>query len=47
MSFILLKVIGLVIPLRATEPDQSTGLDISQHGEEAYLHAGGTTAEAR
>ena len=41
-SFILLKMIGLVIPLRASESDESTGLDITQHGEEAYLHVGGT-----
>ena len=41
MSFILLKLIGLVIPLRATDADESIGLDISQHSEEAYLHAGG------
>src|SRR3954464_473900 len=37
VSFILLKIIGLVIPLRATDEDEMTGLDISQHGEEAYL----------
>jgi Amt family ammonium transporter len=42
MSFILLKVIGLVIPLRASDADESIGLDISQHSEEAYLHTGGT-----
>jgi Amt family ammonium transporter len=42
MSFILLKVIGLVIPLRASESEEATGLDINQHGEEAYLHVGGT-----
>jgi len=42
MSFILLKLIGLVIPLRATPEDEITGLDITMHGEEAYLHAGGT-----
>lgn len=42
-TFILLKVIGLVIPLRASESDESTGLDITQHGEEAYLHVGGTS----
>ena len=44
MSFILLKAIGLVIPLRATEDDESAGLDITQHGEEAYLHVGGTSS---
>jgi ammonium transporter, Amt family len=38
MSFIILKVIGLVTPLRATEEQETQGLDISMHGEEAYLH---------
>jgi len=38
MSFILLKVISLFIPLRATAADEATGLDVTMHGEEAYLH---------
>ena len=37
-SFVLLKLIGLVMPLRATAEDETTGLDISHHGEEAYLN---------
>ena len=41
-SFILLKLIGLVMPLRAGANDEATGLDITQHGEEAYLHAEGS-----
>jgi ammonium transporter, Amt family len=40
-SFILLKLIGFVMPLRATGTDESVGLDISQHSEEAYTHSGG------
>ena len=36
-TFILLKVIGFVIPLRASASDESAGLDITQHGEKAYL----------
>jgi len=44
MSFVLLKLIGLFMPLRATVEEQSTGLDITQHGEEAYLHTGGIEA---
>jgi Amt family ammonium transporter len=40
MSFVLLKLVGAVIPLRATADDESMGLDISDHGEEAYLHTG-------
>ena len=38
-----LKVIGLVIPLRASESEETEGLDISQHGEEAYSMTGGTS----
>ena len=36
MTFVLLKLIGLVIPLRAEEHDESLGMDVTQHGEEAY-----------
>jgi Amt family ammonium transporter len=43
-SFVLLKIIGLVIPLRATASDESVGLDVCMHGEEAYVHAGGSSA---
>ena len=38
VSFIILKVISLVTSLRATEEDETLGLDITLHGEEAYLH---------
>ena len=41
-SFVLLKVINLFIPLRASAQDEMEGLDITQHGEEAYLHAEGS-----
>jgi Amt family ammonium transporter len=44
VSFILLKVIGLVVPLRATSEDQTIGLDMCMHGEEAYVHAEGSSA---
>jgi ammonium transporter, Amt family len=40
-SFVLLKVINIVIPIRAEASDEGTGLDLTQHGEEAYLHEGG------
>jgi len=39
MSFILLKIVSFIIPLRPTAEQEMTGLDITQHGEEAYLHA--------
>jgi len=35
-TFVLLKVIGLVTPLRATEREEALGLDVIYHGEEAY-----------
>jgi Amt family ammonium transporter len=43
VSFALLKLIGLVIPLRADASDETAGLDVSQHGEEAYIHERGIT----
>ncbi len=36
MSFILLKIIDLVIGLRATEDSEKMGLDLSDHAETAY-----------
>jgi ammonium transporter, Amt family len=44
VSFALLKLIGVVIPLRADSADETTGLDVTQHGEEAYIHERGMTA---
>ena len=35
-TFIILKVVDLVIGVRVTEADEYTGLDVTQHGEEAY-----------
>jgi Amt family ammonium transporter len=35
-TFVLLKVIGLLMPLRATEREEALGLDVIYHGEEAY-----------
>jgi len=35
-TFIILKVIGLVMKLRVNEEEESTGLDLSLHGETAY-----------
>src|SRR6476620_2221217 len=44
LTFVLLKTIGAVTPLRVSEVDESEGLDITQHGEEAYLTAGSGSA---
>jgi Amt family ammonium transporter len=35
-TFVLLKVIGFLMPLRATEREEALGLDVIYHGEEAY-----------
>jgi len=37
MTFLLLKLIGLVMPLRVSEYDEAVGMDVTQHGEEAYV----------
>jgi Amt family ammonium transporter len=41
MSVILLKIVGLVTSLAAEHREQGLGLDISQHGEEAYARDDG------
>ena len=35
-TFLLLRLIGLFMPLRTTEHEEALGMDIVQHGEEAY-----------
>ena len=35
-SYLLLKLINLVMPLKAATKEEGLGLDVSQHGEEAY-----------
>jgi ammonium transporter, Amt family len=41
VTAVLLKVIGLAIPLRSHGRDEAIGMDITQHGEEAYTHGEG------
>jgi ammonium transporter, Amt family len=36
MTYGLLRVLGAVMPLRATDAEQAIGMDVVQHGEEAY-----------
>lgn len=36
VTYVLLRVIGAITPLRATEREEAIGMDIVQHGEEAY-----------
>jgi Amt family ammonium transporter len=40
-TYVLLRLIALVSPLRVRERDEGMGLDITQHGEEAYVHGDG------
>ena len=42
LSFVLLKAVALITPLRAGANEEGAGLDVTQHGEEAYVHAGGS-----
>jgi Amt family ammonium transporter len=35
-TYVILKVIGLVVTLRASGKEEGVGLDVTQHGEEAY-----------
>ena len=41
MTFVLLKVLAAVMPLRADVSDEGLGMDVSQHGEEAYADGEG------
>ncbi len=41
VTYILLKLIGAVVPLRATEHEEALGMDVVQHGEEAYASGEG------
>ena len=36
-TFVLLRLIGAVMPLRATPHEESLGMDVVFHGEEAYM----------
>jgi Amt family ammonium transporter len=35
-SYVLLKIVNAISPLRVSEKEEDTGLDVPQHGEEAY-----------
>ena len=41
MTFVLLKAIGAVFCLRADVADEGLGMDVTQHGEEAYADGEG------
>jgi Amt family ammonium transporter len=40
-TYVLLRLIALVVPLRVSAKDEGMGLDVSQHGEEAYSRGEG------
>ena len=40
-TFVLLRLIALVMPLRATPHEESLGMDVVFHGEEAYMSGEG------
>src|SRR3954463_893933 len=41
MTFVLLRVLGALMPLRVGDVEESIGMDIVEHGEEAYATGGG------
>ena len=40
-TFVILRVVGLVMPLRVSEREEALGMDVVEHGEEAYAAAEG------
>ena len=40
-TFVILKAIALVVPLRAGQKEEGIGMDVTQHGEEAYSRGEG------
>ena len=40
-TYVILRVVGWFTPLRATEREEALGMDIAQHGEEAYAYGEG------
>ena len=40
-AWALLKIVDAIAPLRVSKRDEGLGLDVSQHGEEAYVRGEG------
>jgi Amt family ammonium transporter len=40
-TYVLLKLLGLAMPLRATDHEEAIGMDVVSHGEEAYVSGEG------
>jgi ammonium transporter, Amt family len=45
LTFVILKVVDVLVGLRVTEEDEMAGLDLSQHSETAYALSGGAYSE--
>jgi Amt family ammonium transporter len=41
MTYLLLRVIGAVMPLRGSDREEALGMDVIHHGEEAYASGEG------
>jgi Amt family ammonium transporter len=41
-TFVILKALGLVVALRAAPKSEGMGMDVTQHGEEAYASGEGS-----
>jgi len=41
VTFVLLKLVAVLVPLRAEATDEGLGMDVTQHGEEAYTEGEG------
>jgi Amt family ammonium transporter len=39
VTIILVKLVSVITPIRVSEEDENTGLDLSAHGERAYDHS--------
>jgi len=44
-TFVILKVVDVVVGLRVNQEDEVSGLDLSQHSETAYAFGGGSYSE--
>jgi ammonium transporter, Amt family len=40
-TYVLIRLVGFVAPIRASERDEGIGMDVTQHGEEAYTSGDG------
>ena len=38
MTYVLIKIISVFMPIRSTEDEENSGLDIAEHGEKAYAY---------